>query len=208
MDQVEIDSFVNKFKLLRVAGYEASLTLNSKLGEVQISLNCKVGRNVPPPTSPLDWNLRKKVSPSRQLRRARRAAARETSYSETINLNCENSAAGDDVNRVDQCESSLDFNDMETGAEKVLNCGENAFKEDCSSNVANETEKVVKSMDEDTSNGISLIPLRKLKLRDDQIRKLITERFEAKKLMDKRITIHRDFEDGTMVRTDVLVKPP
>ena len=120
---------------------------------------------------------------------------------------CENSAAGDDVNRVDQCESSLDFNDMEKGAEKVLNCGENAFKEDCSSNVANETEKVVKSIDEDTTNGISLIPLRKLKLRDDQIRKLITERFESKKLMVRRITIHRDFEDGTMVRSDISVEP-
>ena len=99
-------------------------------------------------------NLRKKASPSRQRRYARRAAAaRKTSISETINLNCKNNAAGDDVNlvNVDQCESCLDFSDMEMGAEKVLNCGENTSNEDCSSNVINETKNVAKSIDEDTT---------------------------------------------------------
>ena len=47
----EIDSFVKKFKLLWSAGYEASLNLESKLGEVNVTLNCKVGRTIPPPSS-------------------------------------------------------------------------------------------------------------------------------------------------------------
>ena len=77
MEYVEIDNFVNKFKLLRAAGYDASLMLDTKFGEVTLSLNCKIGRNIPPPTSPVDLNL-KKFSPSRQRRNARRAAARDT----------------------------------------------------------------------------------------------------------------------------------
>ena len=48
----EINSFVQKFKLLRDAGLEASLSLETKLGEVEISLSCKVGRILPPPQSP------------------------------------------------------------------------------------------------------------------------------------------------------------
>ena len=42
MEDVEIDSFLKKFKMLRNAGYDASLNFESKLGEVFISLNCKV----------------------------------------------------------------------------------------------------------------------------------------------------------------------
>ena len=43
MANMEIDQFVNQFKLLRDAGMEASLNLETKLGEVFISLNCKLG---------------------------------------------------------------------------------------------------------------------------------------------------------------------
>ena len=54
MDRIEIDSFVNKFRALCDAGYNASLNLESKLGEVFVNLSCKVGRTTPPPpfTSP------------------------------------------------------------------------------------------------------------------------------------------------------------
>ena len=50
MADVEIDSFLRKFKSLRDAGYKASLTFDTDLGEVNISLSCKVGRVVPPPS--------------------------------------------------------------------------------------------------------------------------------------------------------------
>ena len=48
MAEWEIDSFVKKFKLLRSSGYDASLNLECKLGEVYVTLNCKVGRSIPP----------------------------------------------------------------------------------------------------------------------------------------------------------------
>ena len=49
MAEKEIDSFVLKFMTLRAAGIEATLNVETKLGEVWISINCKVGRDVPPP---------------------------------------------------------------------------------------------------------------------------------------------------------------
>ena len=51
MATVQIDTFVEQFKKLWGAGIEASLNVESKLGEVFISLNCKVGR-ITPPSSP------------------------------------------------------------------------------------------------------------------------------------------------------------
>ena len=79
MADIEIDSFVRKFKLLRGAGIEASLTFETKLGEVCITLNCKVGRNVLPPVpkSPIVAPGKRYRSPSYYRRQARRKAERE-----------------------------------------------------------------------------------------------------------------------------------
>ena len=85
MDSAEIDSFVKKFKILWGAGYDASLNLESKLGEVFISLNCKVGRVLPPPSpsgsAPLSsvvQKSRKPRGPSYHRRQARRKASRDS----------------------------------------------------------------------------------------------------------------------------------
>ena len=78
MAQCEIDSFVKKFKLLWSAGYDSSLNLESKLGEVYVTLNCKVGRSIPPPTSPI--SPAKYRSPSYFRRQERRKAARESEF--------------------------------------------------------------------------------------------------------------------------------
>ena len=78
----EIDSFIQKFKLLRGAGIEASLNFETKLGEVFISLNCKVGRNLPPPSPSVTSAKR---SPSYYRRQARCKAEREN-RSEVIKL--------------------------------------------------------------------------------------------------------------------------
>ena len=82
MDRAEIDSFVNKFKALCDAGYNASLNLESKLGEVFVNLSCKVGRTTPPPftppaPTPVDA-VSKYRSPSYYRRQARHKATRDT----------------------------------------------------------------------------------------------------------------------------------
>ena len=90
----EIDSFVQKFKLLRGAGIEASLNIETKLGEVSISLNCKVGRNIPPPppipklpSVPASKVYRSPSYYRRQVRRkAEREAGRESSSTDKAKI--------------------------------------------------------------------------------------------------------------------------
>ena len=84
MAHVEVESFVRKFRVLWNAGYNASLKLESNLGELSVNLNCSFGRSTPPPSSPLvvTGNQRKyckTVSPSQQRRHSKRAAARKES---------------------------------------------------------------------------------------------------------------------------------
>ena len=80
MVHLEIDSFVKKFEALWSAGLEASLSLESKLGELCISLNCKVGRPLPPPMSPTAPSVTssKYRSPSYFRRQVRRRKSRES----------------------------------------------------------------------------------------------------------------------------------
>ena len=71
----EVENFVHKFKMLRDSGYDATLTLESKLGEVFVVLNCKVGRTTPPPTTPFMPISPRYRSPSYFRRQSRRKAA-------------------------------------------------------------------------------------------------------------------------------------
>ena len=105
MDDAEIESFVKKFKLLRSAGFDATLNLESKLGEVFISLNCKVGRVSPPPTTPTNA-ASKPRSPSYYRRLARRKAARD------LNMEVELVA--------EQARDEVITNMMETTSPKML----------------------------------------------------------------------------------------
>ena len=73
----EVENFVRKFKMLRDSGYDATLTLESRLGEVSVTLNCKVGRTSPPPTTPLASSSPRYRSPSYFRRQVRRKAAAE-----------------------------------------------------------------------------------------------------------------------------------
>ena len=72
-----MESFIDHFKLLWGAGQEASLNIESKLGEITFSLSCKVGRIVPPtPMSPAS-SRQKYRSPSYFRRQTRRRAERD-----------------------------------------------------------------------------------------------------------------------------------
>ena len=99
MANVEVDNFVRKFQLLLSAGHEAALDVKCNMGEVTINLQCKIGRNVPPPTHYSGENQNngifvKRESPSRQRRRIRRAAERDASNEST---NVSNDSAEESV---------------------------------------------------------------------------------------------------------------
>ena len=100
MATVEIDSFINKSKLLLSAGFNASLNLQSNLGEVSITLNCKVGRTSPPLFSPVRPYAAspKHRSPSYLRRQARRKAARNSS---DVILDAEEADRTDVLNEVE-----------------------------------------------------------------------------------------------------------
>ena len=142
MADSEIDSFIQKFKLLRNAGMEASLNFETKLGEVWISLNCKVGRNIPPPPRKPSIDATKKPyrSPSYRRRQVRRKAEREARNQNVIAeeamddeiaeeneiqaddlLDEVDGAATDDIVSDEDITDEAELSDGETETEDVLN---------------------------------------------------------------------------------------
>ena len=63
--------------MLLSTGHQASLNVNSHLGEVHVSLDCKLGRIISSPLNRNGFDQYKKASPSRKQRNARRVADRE-----------------------------------------------------------------------------------------------------------------------------------
>ena len=96
MADVQIESFLNHFKLLWGAGEEASLKIESKLGEISLSLSCKVGRIAPPSPVPSQaFNSRKKYrSPSYFRRQDRRRAAHEAQNISSVDVSTLTDDAG------------------------------------------------------------------------------------------------------------------
>ena len=131
MSAVQIDSFVSKFKLLLNTGYNATLNLESNLGEVSIMLSCKVGRTSPPPCSPLSSCVAspKHRSPSYVRRQARRKAARDSS---NVMLDAAEADHAQNFN-LDEVEPTLceeiDISDVEAVANNVNIEGEEAADE-------------------------------------------------------------------------------
>ena len=223
MVDVEIDSFTRKFKLLVSAGHQASLNLDSHLGEVQITLNCKLGRIIPPPLSPpsnrngFDQYIR--VSPSRKRRNARRVAAREEAQKILTKAN------GSEEESV-QLDVSYE-NESASRAQTGEICGRELQNSDVDSTIDTMTETVVDSsggihvnetekspndemlseckdiMIDDTTNGISIVPMKNLIITDEKITHDIREKLEAKNVSIRGINIHRDTVNGFFVRCDV-----
>ena len=75
----ELDSFVLKFKSLWYSGIDAHLDVETHAGQAWVGLRVGLGH---PPGLPQPHLLRKKDSPSKQRRRARRAEARKLAADE------------------------------------------------------------------------------------------------------------------------------
>ena len=131
MVHCEIDSFVNKFKLLWRAGYDTSLSLESKLGEVHINLSCKVGRSIPPPSSRITPKYR---SPSYFRRQERRRAARESS-----------DVISNEIQSYKEADEALAVADVDADHSSVLPVEESASEEDQCGSME---EKIVEVVDD------------------------------------------------------------
>ena len=65
----QTQKFIDHFKSLWGAVYEASLNFESKVGEISISLNCKDERSSPPSPAPPLYDLRQRHRSSSYFRR-------------------------------------------------------------------------------------------------------------------------------------------
>ena len=63
------------------------------------------------------------------------------------------------------------------------------------------------SVVEEMTNGISVIPLSKIKISDEEVSKSIVQKFEAKNFKVKGINVHRDAVEGYFIRSDVRIEP-
>ena len=121
----EIDSFVAQFRSLWSAGYQATLNLESNLGEVSITLNCKVGRNDPPEVlSPSPILLHSKHrSPSYFRRQARRKAERDAvinSFMDVSSPITEKVLKDASIQTLEEAEMTADYINVEcSSAEEV-----------------------------------------------------------------------------------------
>ena len=83
----ELDSFIEKFKQLWKKGAGAHLDLDAHDGQAWVGLRVRLGQPPGPhllqPQHPSNSRLRTRNNPSRQRRRARRAAARQEAAKET-----------------------------------------------------------------------------------------------------------------------------
>ena len=79
----ELDSFIRKFKELWKSGVGAHLDIDTHAGEAWVGLRVRLG-HVPGPPHHVKLPRKTRDSPSRQRRRARRAAARQRDAEEAI----------------------------------------------------------------------------------------------------------------------------
>ena len=120
MASMELSSFIKKFQSLRSSGYDASLIIENKLGEMSITLSCKVGRDIPPPspTSMPGINSRNRRSPSYYRRQARRQAFR-CNVKSVVECNSETEQVVEDVSTEPQAveKAAVNAEDMEAQEE-------------------------------------------------------------------------------------------
>jgi hypothetical protein len=90
MFTTELDNFVKKFYQLWNAGHTAHLDVDTHAGKAWVGLRVQLGHAPGPlhhqPQPPIFQAQKKTFSPSRQRRRARRAAARLTKADEAVNM--------------------------------------------------------------------------------------------------------------------------
>ena len=90
-----------KFKSLWMSGYDASLCIKANLGYVNVNVNCKVGRPVPPPFASkcMSSAYQKSRSPSYFRRQERRRATHDLSNASLSDS--DDALANDQVGKAD-----------------------------------------------------------------------------------------------------------
>ena len=123
MDGAEIDTFISKFKQLWQSGLDAHLDLDTRAGQAWVGLRVQLGQ-APGPLHQQNFHQPPRNSPSRQLRRARRAAERqEKDDKAVINIKATEKGAAESPNNIHEnvvVETTLDDNEDKSVAEDAI----------------------------------------------------------------------------------------
>ena len=177
----EIDSFVYKFKNLLIGGANASLTLKSEAGKALVTLTAEVNI-LPPPSNPHQHDGARH---RRRLRRAAdRAAAAETDISEK-------EVAVEQLEKVKVAEEAGKGNAVLVEPIDEINI------EEISSEILPR---------KDYCAILSIIPMRHLNSKDEDLKRAIRNKIEAKDVKVKNLIIQRSVQ-GTFTRCDAIIEP-
>ena len=198
MAYAEIDSFVLKFKNLLFAGINADLKIKTEAGKTLITLAAEV--KVPPTT---EYHVHAGGG-ARERRRVRRAAARAAAAVGPVD-----SAVADSAKEATAiaAKASEDATKDLKAIEKVTAAEE-----------APTTVKIVEPIDEiendtissetkeELCQAISIIPLKKLDLSDEDIERILKQKLLAKNIQVLDCGVHRS-STGIFIRCDVAIEP-
>ena len=167
----ELDSFVEKFRYLCSAGFDATLTLRSEKGQAHVSFNVNLGflpppLAFPPPASNVySTPCQRRRSPSYYRRLKKRSDARlnlDSSFLNIASMNkceVENSNAvenaAEDVNALSSCTDAADASSEVVKLANVPSMNALPLTAKCDDDNETDLQRHANEIDEDVGNAIS-----------------------------------------------------
>ena len=211
MAYAEIDSFVLKLKNLLYAGINADLRIRSEAGKAFVTLAAEV--KVPPPSK-----HHARAGGARERRRERRAAERAAAVVHAVPVDVGTSDVADPVEEFAPTDKiaaeALDLPTTKTH-EKAETVEKTAFANvrivQPSDEIENETISSATSSGTGTPRQeevcqVSIIPVRKIDISDEEIAKILMKKLCAKDVKVRDLFIQRS-RNGIFVRCDVFIEP-
>ena len=185
MFATELDSFVYKFNQLWSAGHSAHLDLDTHAGRAWVGLRVQLGHHAPLPPYHLPHNFpqysHKKDSPSRQRRRAKRAAAAQKANAEEaskINKEvavdvAENESAEEAIVEVEESRNVNDAKPVEETDdgqnETLVGVAEEALQMRILDELCPDNDYETATIEEIKASEVSSIPISQIDGQDDSL---------------------------------------
>ena len=157
MDNLELDTFLQKFKQLWYSGLDANLDLHAHAGQAWVGLRVRLGHAPGPLHQPPNFPEQRKArnGPSRQRRRARREVSRQELAAQAGNVN-DSKDVVDDVLEKATSDNDTELNeDLNDNLEKETLRNETGLSEDL--NVNNPVENTVQQMEVVTNIAVDSV---------------------------------------------------
>ena len=199
MAYAEIDSFVLKYKNLLYSGMNADLMIKTEAGKTLITLTAEVK------VSPTSRRHVPTGGGARERRRVRQAAARAAAAvgpGDSVVADSEKEATAKAGKASEDSTKHLKTNEKVTAAEDAAPTTVKLV--DPVDEIENDT--ISSETEEELCQAISIIPVKKLDLSDEEIEKILRQKLLAKKLKVLDCGVHRS-SNGIFIRCDVAIEP-